>query len=103
MTKHITLRLPADDPIFQYPKGDRGKKLREWIELGRNMEGTIRELNNKLESITGLAPQNPSPAVKQDIPVIVKEDIPSIKKQEGEAPGDTDRALQKALSNLMDL
>ena len=94
MTKHITLRLAPDHPIFNYPKGIRAKQLREWIESGMNMEEHIRLINDKLKSLSGQPPITP---------IVVKQDSPDVIKSEEEAIADNDRILQNVLADFLDL
>lgn len=91
MTKHMTLRLAPDHPIFKYPKRDRRKKLREWMESGMNIEGHIRDIND----ITGPPPPDASLVVKQYSPAIIM--------NEEEAIAKNDRMLKNALADFLDL
>lgn len=53
MDRVFQVKLPEDHPVFNLPKGERSKKLREWIELGIFLERFKKDILSEIEAIRG--------------------------------------------------
>jgi len=51
-SKRLTLRLPANHPIFTYPEGARAEIARSWINNWLNIGSEIKSIQSKLENFT---------------------------------------------------
>ena len=91
MVKKISIRLPDDHPLFQYPAGERSRLARDWMETGMNIKEIISRIESKLDSLleAGIACLEPQ-GEPQEIPAITKE------KEEKE------RVIAKALASALD-
>jgi len=36
--RRLTLRLTPNNPIFDFPRGERNKRAEEWLRIGSNIE-----------------------------------------------------------------
>jgi len=49
--KTITIKLPADHPIFEVPRGRRSEIIRRWLEAGINLSQIESKLDRILEKM----------------------------------------------------
>ena len=47
--KTITIKLPADHPIFNIPRGYRSETIRKWVDLGMDLSRVIEALESKCD------------------------------------------------------
>jgi pimeloyl-CoA synthetase len=96
MDRQCQIRLPKDHPVFTIPRGERSKKVKEWINLGIGIEGKMDRLQEKVNSIESSL---------DDIKNLLLQGIPSHHKEEknSKAPENTRAALNRALDDFLDL
>lgn len=66
-TRRLTIRLPANHPVFDLPKRDRSRVAREWLDRGRDitlsLDVIIQEIRDiRLRISSGSANLQPMPA-----------------------------------------
>lgn len=66
-SSRISIRLPKDHFIWQFPPGERSLKLRQYLDLGWNVGEKLSVISNKLDSLEtlGFSPMNTNPATKR--------------------------------------
>lgn len=57
--KKLTLRLPPDHPIFNYPDGVRAQIARDWLDVGNRLEQIIKLLEGHNCSERPIDPSEP--------------------------------------------
>ncbi|MFZ5898456.1 MAG: hypothetical protein ACOYU7_04680 [Bacillota bacterium] len=59
-TRILTIRLPADHPVWSVPDRERSRAAREWLDYGRDvasvMDAVIREIHRLRDAIENNAP-----------------------------------------------
>ncbi|MEW5953368.1 MAG: hypothetical protein AB1815_06410 [Bacillota bacterium] len=72
----LSIKLPANHPIFQYPPGKRSIMAREWMERGRELSEFTNEIRRELQQLKDIIckgaettpkQQNEKPSIKPDL------------------------------------
>jgi hypothetical protein len=69
MSKRLNLFLPDDHWILEIPPGDRGKRIRELLEIARKTETLVKdvaEIKSLLISGTAIIPAPPKQSKTMD-------------------------------------
>lgn len=68
-TRILTIRLPADHPVWSVPDRERSRVARLWLDYGRNvasaMDTVIREIHRLRDAIESNASNCASPKAKK--------------------------------------
>ncbi|MDI6710468.1 MAG: hypothetical protein QME76_07250 [Bacillota bacterium] len=50
-TRKLTIRLPANHPVFALPERERSRVVREWLDRGRDMAAALVEVRREIEKL----------------------------------------------------
>ena len=66
--RSITIKLPADHPVFKIPHGNRSEAIRRWLKMGMSLsrlseaiESESKKLDRALELLQGMKGNLPFP------------------------------------------